>query len=76
MVNFFRAADTILVDGRDRTETVVYKSNGLYFLLGISKWVFNSIYSTSRDFRVASIENCIQSGLDGLADMYQVAANP
>lgn len=76
MINFFMAADEILVDGRDRNDTVIYKSNGLYFLLGISKWIFNSIYSTTKDFRVTSIRDCIQSGLDGLDDMYQVVANP
>ena len=76
LINFFRAADEILVDGRDRNETVIYKSNGLFFLLGISKWVFNAIYSTTRDFRVDSIRDRIQTGFAGLDDMYQVAANP
>ncbi len=76
IINFFKAADEILVDGRDRTRTVIYKSNGMYFLLGISKWVFNSIYSTSRDFRVSSLRERIQLGFNGLDGMHQVASNP
>ena len=76
MINFLCAADKILVGERDRSQTVVYKSNGLFFLLGISKWIFNAIYSTDRDFRVESIRRRMQAGFDGLTDMYQVAANP
>lgn len=40
MLNYFRAIDDIFVNGRDRTQTVVYKSNGLFFFLNSSKWIF------------------------------------
>ena len=76
IINFLRAADAILVHGRDRNETVIYKSNGLFFLLGVSKWVFNSIYSTTKDFRVDSLKDCLQAGFDGLDDVHHVVANP
>ena len=76
IINFLTAVDEILVAGRDRSETVIYKSNGLYFLLGISKWIFGSIYSTTKDFTVSSIKDYIQKGMDGLDEMYRAAANP
>lgn len=76
LVNYFRAADAVLVDGRDRNETVLYKYNGLYFLLAISRWVFGVIYSSTWDFTVDSIERYIRSGLDGLDEDYMMAADP
>ena len=76
LINFFNAADAILVDGRDRNDTVLYKSNGLYFLLGISKWLFGSIYSTTKDFRVDSIRSLIRAGLGGLDDSHRLASDP
>ena len=68
MLNYFRAIDDIFVAGRERTDTVVYKSAGLFFFLGISKWVFNVIYSSNRDFRVDSISAIITGALDHLDD--------
>ena len=68
ILNYFRAIDDIFVDGRERTDTVVYKSTGLFFFLGVSKWVFNVIYSSSRDFRVNSISAIITGALDHLDD--------
>ena len=76
IINYLRAVDDILVDGRARGETVIYKSNGLFFLFGISKWVFGAIYQTSRDFTVASIKSYLNRGLERLSDMYQHLADP
>ena len=74
VLNYLMAADVLLVDGRERRETVLYKSNGLFFLFGISKWVFGAIYQTSRDFTVDSITNYLKRGFDNLGDMYQHVA--
>ena len=68
MLNYFRAIDDIFVAGRERTDTVVYKSNGLFFFLGVSKWIFNVIYSSNRDFRVDSISAVITGALNYLDD--------
>lgn len=76
MLNYFRAVDDLFVDGRDRDRTVVYKSNGIYFFLGVSKWVFGAIYSTTRDFTVSSIKKIITAVLDELEDEYQDVAQP
>ena len=76
LINYLRAADDIFVDGRERRETVIYKNNGLFFLFGISKWVFGAIYQTSRDFTVESTKGYLRRGLDRLSDMYQDLADP
>ena len=57
LLNYFNAVDSLFVDGRDRDETVVYKSNGLFFFATISKWIFNILYSsTAQSFTVNSIK--------------------
>lgn len=76
MCNYFRAVDDLFVDGRDRDRTVVYKSNGIYFFLGISKWVFGAVYYTTKDFTINSIKEVIQDALDELEDEYQDVAQP
>ena len=76
MLNYFRTVDNLFVAGRDRTATVVYKSNGLFFFLGISKWVFNVIYSSTKDFTVGSLEGIIKTALDELDDANQDLADP
>lgn len=76
MCNYFRAVDDLFVDGRDRDRTVVYKSNGIYFFLGISKWVFGAVYYTTKDFTINSIKKVIQDALDELEDEYQDVAQP
>lgn len=68
MLNYFLAIDDIFVAGRERTATVVYKSNGLFFFLGISKWVFSAIYSSDRNFTVKSISAIVTSALEHLED--------
>ncbi len=70
MLNYFRTVDDLFVAGRDRNQTVVYKSNGLFFFFGISKWVFNVIYSTTKDFTTASIQNVIECALDEVSDAF------
>ena len=76
MLNYFRAIDDLFVDGLDRDKTVVYKSNGIFFFLSVSKWVFGAIYSTTKDFRVSSIKGVFQSALDELEDEYSGVAEP
>lgn len=71
ILNYFRAIDRMFVDGRDKTKTVVYKSNGIYFFLGISKWVFNAIYSSTKDFTVKSISQIVGRALDELDDEFR-----
>ncbi|MCY4108955.1 MAG: DGQHR domain-containing protein [Chloroflexi bacterium] len=75
-LNFFKAVDRLLVDGRDRAKTVVYKSNGLFFCLGVSKWIFSAIYSSTRDFTVESISQLLQKGFEELDDEHRVVASP
>ena len=66
MVNYLHAIDELLVDGRDRTETRIYNNNGLYFAFGISRWVFNRIYSTTRDCTVNSLKACLAEGFSAM----------
>ena len=61
----------MFVDGRNRKKTVVYKSNGIFFFLGISKWVFNAIYSSTKDFTIKSITQIIERALDELDEEYR-----
>lgn len=76
LLNFFKAIDQLFVAGRDKTKTVAYKSNGIFFFLGISKWVFNVIYSQTRDFRISSIAQIIESALDELDDEFRSVGSP
>ena len=76
LLNYFLAVDSLFVAGRDRDRTVVFKSNGLFFFLGISKWVFNVIYSTTKDFTISSMSSVIRSALSSLDDAYQSLASP
>lgn len=76
MLNYFRAIDDLFVDRRDVDKTVVYKSNGIFFFLTVSKWVFGAIYSTTKDFTVSSIKGVFQSALDELEDEYSDVAEP
>ena len=77
ILNYFLAVDLLFVDGRDRARTVVYKSNGLFFFLGISKWIFNVIYSTAdRDFTVDSITSIFEQALDELDDEFRDIESP
>ena len=75
LLNYFRAIDDIFVDGRERTKTVAYKSNGLFFFLGASKWVFTSIYSSNKDFRVESMKGLIRDALNYLDDEWRGIAS-
>ena len=76
MLNYFRTVDTLFVAGRERNNTIVYKNNGLFFFLSVSKWIFNVIYSSTKDFTVGSIEGVIKTALDELDDTYQDLADP
>lgn len=75
LLNYFKAIDGLFVDGRDRTKTVVYKSNGLFFFLGASKWIFTSIYSSNKDFRVESMKGLIGDALNNLDDEWRGIAS-
>ncbi len=68
MVNYMQAIDELLVAGRDRTKTRLYNNNGLFFSFAISRWVFNDIYSTTRNCSVDSLKSCLKKGFDALEE--------
>ena len=71
VLNYTRAVDSLLVDPHQRGETRLYNNNGIYFLALISKWTFQSIYSTpDADFTVASISRVIKDALENLETDY------
>ncbi len=76
MLNYFRAIDDLFVNGRDRNATVVYKSNGIFFFLGVSKWIFNVLYSSTNDFTTKSISSVIEASLDEIDDTYRSVISP
>ena len=76
LLNYFRVIDQMFVDGRDKKKTVVYKSNGIFFFLGISKWVFNAIYSSTRDFTVKSISQTIEGAMEELDEEFRQIGSP
>lgn len=76
LLNLWIAIDKLFVDGRNRDDTVIYKSNGLFWGFGISRWVFNVLYSSTDNFTVDSITKTIQQGLDELPDEAAAIASP
>ena len=68
IVNYMQAIDRLLVGDRDRDATIVYKSSGLIFAFGISRWVFNRIYSTAGDLTVDSQAACLAEGFEAMDD--------
>ena len=66
IINYMQAIDRLLVGGRDSNATTVYKSNGLIFAFGISRWVFNRIYSTGADLTVDSQATCLAEGFEAM----------
>ena len=76
MLNYMRSIDNLFVDGRDRDQTVVYKSSGLFLFVGISKWVFNAVYSSTRDFTINSMTQVISDACDEMNDAYRDMMNP
>ena len=76
MLNYFLTIDDMFVEDGSNTETVVYKSNGIFFFLNISKWIFQALYSSSRDFTTKSMKGVIKAALDEIDDAYQGVASP
>lgn len=76
MLNYFLTIDDMFVAGRNNIETVVYKSNGIFFFLNISKWIFQALYSSTGDFTTKSMEAVIKAALDEIDDTYQDVASP
>lgn len=76
LLNYFRAVDAKFVSGQERSQTVVYKSNGIYFFLGVSKWIFNVIYSTDKDFTVGAISRVFEQALEELDDEFRDIESP
>lgn len=76
LLNYFKTVDDLFVIGRDRDKTVVYKSNGIFFFLGISKWVFGALYASTNDFTVNSMAKVIRSALDEIDDAYRSVISP
>lgn len=75
MLNYFNAIDHLLVSDGGRETTIVYKNNGLFFFLSISKWVFTSIYASGKSFTVESISETLQQAFGNLEYEYQAIAN-
>ena len=75
-LNYFIAIDNLFVAGNDWEKTVAYRSNGLFFFLNISKWVFNVIYSSTKDFTVGSMTKIIEAGLNELDAEYRALSSP
>lgn len=76
MLNYFCAADRLLVKGNDWNTTLVFKNNGLYFLMVISKWVFMTIYSRGGSFTVDSIAAVIESAFAEMLDPHSRVGDP
>lgn len=76
MLNYFRAVDDLFVQERDRNATVVYRSNGIFFFLAISKWIFSVLYSSTNDFTPKSIASIIEASLDEIDDAYRIIISP
>ena len=76
VLNYFQAVDNLLVDPENRSSTIVYKSNGLFFFLLISKWVFTSLYASTRNFTVESIQSKFTDTFDALEAETPEIADP
>ena len=76
ILNYFQAVDNLLVEPEKRTTTIVYKSNGLFFFLMISKWVFTSLYASTRNFTVDSIEQTLKRAFNEMQSEAPEIAEP
>lgn len=76
ILNYFRAVDSVFVDPEQRDESIVYKSNGLFFFLTVSKWVFTEMYAGGKNFTEEMIAQTISSALDEMDEPYQEISNP
>lgn len=76
ILNYFQAVDNLLVEPENRISSAVYRSNGIFFFLLISKWVFTSIYASTRNFTVDSIEQTISGAFDELSSEAPEIPNP
>lgn len=70
MLHYFRAIDGVFVEPGQQSATVVYKSNGLYFFLVISKWVFTSMYASGLNFTEDAIAQVMQKAVDEMEYPY------
>ncbi len=76
MLNYFRAIDSIFVETEHRESSNVYKNNGLFFFLVISKWVFTEMYAGGLNFTEDSIAQMIRSAIDEMDFPYSEIADP
>ena len=76
ILNYFQAVDELLVSHDNRSSTIVYKSNGLFFFLLISKWIFTSLYASTRNFTVDSIRQKFSAAFDAVEAETPEIADP
>ena len=76
MLNYFKAVDSLFVSPERRESTIVYKNNGLFFFMVISKWVFTSMYADGLIFTEDSIAQTIKDAMDEMDHPYQEIADP
>ena len=79
ILNYFIAVDNVFVNGRDRTKTTIYKSGGLRFVVGASKWVLgalNNFYPKEKRYLTASMEDVLIRALAELDDNDAHIADP
>ena len=76
MLNYFKAVDSLFVSPERREATIVYKNNGLFFFMVISKWVFTSMYADGLIFTEDSIAQTIKDAMDEMDHPYQEIADP
>lgn len=74
--NYFNAVDNVFVGDVGRDASLVYGNNGIYFCLMISKWVFSTIYASTRDFTKESIEKVLRDALLHLDDLFVGISDP
>ena len=76
MLHYFSAIDRQFVDPADRDLTIVYKSNGLFFFLTISKWVFTSMYASGTAFSEDAIATTMHNAIEEMEYPYQEIGDP
>ena len=76
MLHYFRAIDNVFVESEQRATTIVYKSNGLFFFLVISKWVFTSMYASRLTFTEDAIGQIIKNAVAEMEYPYYEIGDP
>ena len=76
VLNYFLAVDRVFVDPERREQSIVYRSNGLFFFPTISKWVFTEMYASGRNFTAEMIVESITGALEEMDDPFHEISSP